>query len=62
MDYCKVSSFCKCLHCEKNRYLLSIAPCNNYSETGNVNDVSSEMCRYCHIVEKVNYDIESRYM
>jgi MoaA/NifB/PqqE/SkfB family radical SAM enzyme len=62
MDYCKVSSFCKCLHCEKNRYLLSIAPCNNYSETGNVNDVSSEMCRHCHIVEKVNYDIESRYM
>lgn len=59
---CKASAFDKCSHCTKNRYLLSIAPCNNFTETGDINDVSAEMCRHCRIVEEVYNELISEHM
>lgn len=59
---CQVGEFAKCIQCNKKSYLLSMAPCNNYAETGNINDVSEEMCRHCHIVEAVTDELKSKYM
>lgn len=61
-ERCKVKCFQKCSSCSSNNYLLSIAPCNNFAETGNINNVSTEMCRHCKIIERVHNDIISKHM
>ncbi len=62
MDKCRVGQFTKCIKCDKNSHLLSMAPCNNYAETGSINNVSEEMCRHCRIVEAVTDELETKDM
>lgn len=52
-ERCKFKYFTKCVECKNRKYILSMAPCNNFAETGNMNLVSSEMCRHCRIIEEV---------
>lgn len=52
-EKCKFSYFEKCRRCSMKKYLVLMAPCNNFTETGDINDVSEEMCRHCRIVSEV---------
>lgn len=54
--------FKMCSKCPKSAYLLSMAPCNNYFETGLINNVSKEMCRHCRIVEAAYHEYTVKCM
>lgn len=60
MNSCKADSFEACKKCKNNMYLLSMGPCNNYTETGDINQVGSEMCRHCSIVKAVSDELENK--
>lgn len=57
IEKCKFKYFEKCNNCDNKKYLLSISPCTNYTETKNINDVSSEMCRHCNIIKEIMNEI-----
>jgi len=59
IESCKFKNFKKCISCPNKKYLLSLAPCNNYTETNDVNDISEEMCRHCFILKQVCEDMEN---
>lgn len=54
IEKCKVKYFEKCMLCPDRKYLQSIAPCNNYTESHDMNCVSEELCRHCRILKKVH--------
>lgn len=54
IEKCKVKYFNKCMTCSDKKYLLSIAPCNNYTESKNMNSIPDELCRHCRILKRVH--------
>lgn len=52
-EKCKLKFFSQCMECPNRKYIHSIAPCINYTETGNMNCVSEEMCRHCRIIKEL---------
>lgn len=57
IEKCKFKYFNKCNNCDNKKYLLSVSPCINFTETENINDVSYEMCRHCNIVKEIMNEI-----
>lgn len=56
-ENCRLKYFKQCMECSNKKYISSIAPCNNYAETKNINTVSKEMCRYCSIIKSISEEI-----
>lgn len=53
VEKCRFKNFAKCLNCPDRKYLLTVSPCNNYAETGDMNAISNEMCRHCLLLKQV---------
>lgn len=56
IEKCNFSFFTKCRSCENVKYIFSMAPCNNYAETNDMNSVSKNMCYHCSIVKEVIHE------
>lgn len=53
IEHTQTKYFTQCEQCDKNKYNVKMAPCNNYEETGNMHICSSEACRQCELLKYV---------
>lgn len=56
IERCKLKYFIRCSNCPNKQYIFSMAPCNNFAETGNMNTVSKNMCNHCDIIKEIVYE------